>query len=173
LADSLLREAETLVALESLPLRHAHGDLKISNLMFDAAGRGLCLIDLDTLSRMHWALEMGDALRSWCNPNKEDRPSARLDLAFFEAAVKGYRESAPGLISVDEWAALVAGLARICLELSARFLADALNESYFGWEPKRYPARGEHNLARGRAMWSLYQDVMHKRRTAERILSSI
>jgi len=56
------------------------------------------------------------------------------------------------------------------LELSARFLADALYESYFGWEPERYPGRGEHNLTRGRAMWSLYRDVMRKRGVAERIL---
>ena len=53
-AELLLREGERLVELEVLPLRHAHGDLKISNLLFDELGRGVCLIDLDTLTRMHW-----------------------------------------------------------------------------------------------------------------------
>lgn len=173
LGEPLLRAAEDLVDLERLPARHAHGDLKISNLMFDAAGRGLCLIDLDTLAPMAWPLEMGDALRSWCNPHQEDQPQPRLDLDLFAAAVSGYQEVAGDLITREEWAALVPGLARICLELAARFLADALHESYFGWDPARYPARGEHNLARGRAMWALYRDVMARQGEAQGILQRL
>ena len=159
-AETLLRGGERLVDLRALPLRHAHGHLKISNLMFDANGQGLCLIDLDTLARMHWPLEMGDALRSWCNPNREDQQPARLDLDLFRSAVWGYRQAAGDFITREEWEALVPGLSRICLELAARFLADALNENYFGWDPGRYPRRGEHNLTRGLAMWSLYLDTL-------------
>jgi Ser/Thr protein kinase RdoA (MazF antagonist) len=170
LAEPLLSQAETLVDLAHLPLRHAHGDLKISNLMFDEAGHGLALIDLDTLAPMHWPLEMGDALRSWCNPRREDQHPANLDLELLAAAVHGYQEAAPGLIAAEEWQALIPGLARICLELAARFLADALNECYFGWDAARYPARGEHNLARGSAMWTLYLDVQAKRGAAEGLL---
>jgi len=169
-AERLLREAETLVDLKELPLRHAHGDLKISNLMFDEEGRGLALLDLDTLTRMHWPLEMGDALRSWCNPRREDQNPAQLDLTLLQAALDGYRETARGLIAEAEWQALIPGLARICLELSARFLADALNERYFGWDAAHYPARGEHNLVRGAAMWELYRDVMDKRGRAQALL---
>ncbi len=172
-AESLLREAEKVVDLEELSLRHAHGDLKISNLLFDEAGRGICLIDLDTLTRMHWPLEMGDALRSWCNPATEDRQVARLDLDLFQMALGGYRESTAELITASEWTALVPGLARICLELAARFLSDALKESYFGWDPQHYGTRGEHNLARGRAMWTLYRDVMEKRAEAERLVKKV
>jgi Ser/Thr protein kinase RdoA (MazF antagonist) len=167
LAEGLLRAAEDLVDLDGLPLRHAHGDLKVSNVMFDARRRGLALIDLDTLTRMHWPLEMGDALRSWCNPRSENQLAARLDLDLLEAAVGGYRTGNGGGITEEEWEALVSGLERICLELSSRFLADALNELYFGWDPHHYPARGEHNLARGRAMWALYLDVLNKRAAAQ------
>lgn len=172
-AEPLLRGAEGLLELGALPLRHAHGDLKISNLLFDEVGRGLCLIDLDTLTRMHWPLEMGDALRSWCNPATEERRSVRFDPVLFQAALGGYRESAAALITAPEWAALVPGLARICLELAARFLADALNETYFGWDPRRFGTRGEHNLARGRAMWALYRDVLEKRAEAERVVEKV
>ncbi len=172
LADFLLQRAGGLVDLSALPLRHAHGDLKISNLLFDEHGSALALIDLDTLALMHWPLEMGDALRSWCNPRKEDQLSANLDLDLLAAAVRGYRQVAGDMISEDEWRALIPGLARICLELSARFLADALNEAYFGWDDEAYPARGEHNLARGASMWTLYTDVMNKRVAAERLVFS-
>jgi Ser/Thr protein kinase RdoA (MazF antagonist) len=170
LAEQLLAQAPGLIDLSALPLRHAHGDLKISNLMFDAAGRGLCLIDLDTLARMPWPLEMGDALRSWCNPRREDQLPASLDLDLFAAALKGYRATAPDLIEAQEWAALIPGLARICLELSARFLSDALYENYFGWDEARYASRGEQNLARARAMFALYRDVLQKQLEAKRLL---
>lgn len=161
LATQLLRQAETIADFKHLPLRHAHGDLKISNLIFNAAEEGVALIDLDTLTRMHWPLEMGDALRSWCNPRREDERPVHIEVNLFKSAIAGYKESTHDLITKDEWVALIPGLARICLELSSRFLADALNESYFGWDNSRYPARGEHNLARGLAMWDLYLDVIN------------
>jgi Ser/Thr protein kinase RdoA (MazF antagonist) len=170
LAASALQEVGGVADLQGLPLRHAHGDLKISNLLFDEHGQGLCLIDLDTLTRMPWPLEMGDALRSWCNPGREDRRPAQFSLELFEAALLGYRTAAERLVTRAEWEQLLPGVERICLELCSRFLADALEESYFGWDPARYPARGEHNLARAQAMWELYRDVRDKRGPLERRL---
>jgi Ser/Thr protein kinase RdoA (MazF antagonist) len=177
LRDAVAHQGELVLAASAdlsdlgvLPRRHTHGDLKISNLLFDDAGRGLCLIDLDTLGRLIWPIEMGDALRSWCNPREEDQSPAVFDLELFEAAVTGYRQVVRKLITASEWEALAPGLAQICLELSARFLADALNESYFAWDPGRYPTRGAHNLVRGQAMWQLFQSVQERRAEAERIL---
>jgi Ser/Thr protein kinase RdoA (MazF antagonist) len=169
LAAAVLEQSLGMVDLTSLPLRHAHGDLKISNVMFDAAGQGLCLIDLDTLAQMPWPLEMGDALRSWCNPRQEDRSPAEFDLRLFQAAITGYRSVAADLPTTSEWELLVAGVARICLELTARFLTDALHETYFAWDCRRYAARGEHNLARARAMHGLHQDLSRQRAAAERL----
>jgi Ser/Thr protein kinase RdoA (MazF antagonist) len=145
--------------LSSLPLRHTHGDLKISNVLFDASGKGVCLVDLDTVGKMTWPFEMGDALRSWTNPAGEDVADAGVDVAIFQAAVDGYASEARGLVTRDEWAALVDGVHTICTELSARFLADALNESYFGFDDKRYASRGEHNLLRARGQWALARSV--------------
>ncbi len=173
LADPLLQDSAGLVNLQSLPQRHAHGDLKISNLLFEPSGKGLALIDLDTLTRMHWPLEMGDALRSWCNPRREDQLPADLNLDLMVRAMAGYLSSAGDLITEDEWELLVPGLARICLELASRFLADALEERYFGWNPHAYGTRGDHNLARGRAMWALYRDVLEKSAEAQRRLGRL
>ncbi len=76
-------------ALEALALpltttrgRHAHGDLKISNVLFAEDGRALCLVDLDTLASMPFPFEIGDALRSWCNPRREDEPGAHVGRDF-------------------------------------------------------------------------------------------
>jgi hypothetical protein len=169
MGDALLPEARRLTDLSGLPRRHAHGDLKISNLMFDDAGRGMCLIDLDTVALMAWPLEMGDALRSWCNPRREDQRPARLDTRLLAAALSGYAQAAGDFPTATERAALIDGLLQICLELSARFLADALDESYFGWDASRYPGRGEHNLARAQATWELYRDVRTREAQAREI----
>ena len=170
LADRVLRREASLRDFSALPGRHAHGDLKISNLLFDASGRAICLIDLDTVCRMAWPLELGDALRSWCNPAEEDERPASLDLELLDAALSGYATAQPDYLSREERSSLVAGLAQICLELAARFLTDALEESYFAWSADRYPSRGAHNLARAEAMFELHEDVVAKRREAELIV---
>jgi Ser/Thr protein kinase RdoA (MazF antagonist) len=168
-AQELLAAAEQLPDLSSLPTRHAHGDLKISNVLF-RDGQATCLVDLDTLGRMIWPFEMGDALRSWCNLGGEDVRRAAIDRQIFVAALTGYGDVActawfPTRREVD---ALVDGLATICLELSARFLADALNETYFGFDASRFPGRGEHNLVRGLGQWALFQSVQESREELER-----
>ena len=114
---------------------------------------------------------MGDALRSWCNPNKEDEGETALNLDLFDGALAGYA-SVDISVSEQECKALVDGLIQICLELSARFLTDTLNETYFAWDSTRYPSHGAHNLARALAMWKLCNSAKKQRRRAEQIVQS-
>ena len=125
-------------------------------------------MDLDTIGLMPWPHEMGDALRSWCNPAGEDHTESELEIGSFEAAVEGYAESARDLTPREDRERLVDGLETICLELSARFLADALNEAYFGWNASQYATRGEHNLVRAQGQWSLGRSVARQRSTLVR-----
>lgn len=171
LADELLQAAGSMPDFSPMPDRTIHGDLKISNLMF-RDGKGHCLIDLDTMATQKWVFEMGDALRSWCNRSSEDDPGAHVDEGLFQGAVEGYLGAlkGTGFPSVEETSAWVEGLAYICLELSSRFLADALNETYFGFDASRYPARGEHNLQRFRGQWSLFHDVRRRQAALEAVV---
>jgi Ser/Thr protein kinase RdoA (MazF antagonist) len=169
LAGPLLAAAARMPDLSAMPLRHAHGDLKISNLVF-RGGVGHCLVDLDTLGRLGWPFELGDALRSWCNPAGEDADCAAIEPDLFAAAVEGYGEGARGSVSAAEARALVAGLATICVELSARFLADALAERYFAFDASRYATRGDHNLVRGAGQYRLFESVDHGRAALERLV---
>lgn len=156
-ADVAVLVAELDAGIAQLPpldggrVRLVHGDPKISNLLFDlrdSAAR--CLIDLDTLCRAPIGHELGDAMRSWCNPAAEDSAAATFDLALFAGAVGGYLGAAGSFLNADERGAIVDETLLIYYELAARFLADALAESYFGWDHARYPSRGAHNLARAR-----------------------
>lgn len=170
IAGPMLERARHLRGFNELPLRHVHGDPKISNVLFDAGGKALCLVDLDTVGLMAWPLELGDALRSWCNPAGEDADGNALDLALFRATVDGYAAVGKDFVTPAEVSRLVDGLATICLELSARFLADALNEKYFGWDSSRHATRGDHNLLRARGQWSLYRSVESRRPQLEAIV---
>jgi Ser/Thr protein kinase RdoA (MazF antagonist) len=166
LGREILSAAADLPALGDLPVRHAHGDLKISNLLF-AAGTGepeaLCLVDLDTLGRMTIAFELGDAMRSWCNPHREDAAASRFDLAVFAAAMAGYRREAGSLLGRDERISIVTGLETVCVELAARFCVDAFEDRYFGWDAARFPSRRAHNLARAAGQLALARSVRDQR----------
>jgi Ser/Thr protein kinase RdoA (MazF antagonist) len=169
LGKEILDAGARLPNLDGLPLRHCHGDLKISNLLFRApidadAPEAVCLVDLDTLQKLSWPKEMGDALRSWCNPHGEDVEKTTIDVELFRGAVTGYFgcKKKPFLMP-EETAALVDGLFTICVELAARFCADALEERYFGFDATRYKTRGDHNLVRARGQWSLAKSVRDRK----------
>src|SRR5262249_45893883 len=144
-----------------------HGDLKISNLIFrDAPPRGICLVDLDTIASGTMAFEIGDGMRSWCNPLGEDAGSVRFDLAIFSAAIRGFRSVADPIISDDERRSIVLGLETVCIELAARFAVDAFDDRYFGWDPARFPSRRAHNLVRARGQLDLGRVVRAAREDA-------
>lgn len=167
IAIELQHHYAMLPPLPRVPLRLVHGDPKISNLLFGASGQGLCLVDLDTLAAAPLAFELGDAFRSWCNPGAEDAATPSFSAALFEAALAGYALVGRRFMRSEECAAVVPATAAICLELTARFAADALDEQYFGWSSARYPARGEHNLARAYNQLAVARDVLAQRTALE------
>ena len=152
-----------------LPTRVIHGDLKISNVRFSGPD-ATALIDLDTCAWGTLDVELGDALRSWCNRGSEDMASPSWDLDVFVAAMEGYASAAR--CTPTEWAAIVPGCERICWELAARFARDALEESYFGFDPA-FGGRGEHNLLRARGQAALAASVRAQRGEAEAVLARL
>ncbi|MEM9696778.1 MAG: phosphotransferase, partial [Myxococcota bacterium] len=170
IAEALRVAAGHLPPLPELAPRPCHGDLKLSNVLFRGP-EAHCLIDLDTLAPMHLGYEVGDALRSWCNPHREDEAGrASFELPFFSAAWTGYARGRAQPIPEAERRAVLYGVEHVCLELTARFLGDALLERYFGFDPQRYPGRGEHNLARARGQWALFRAVQACREARARVL---
>jgi len=170
LSETIGEGWRTLEIPEGLPTRVIHGDLKISNVRFTGP-EATALIDLDTLAWGTLDIELGDAMRSWCNPTAEDDLEARFDLEIFRAAMKGYAEGCGDRGPTElEWSSIIPGLERICWELASRFALDALNESYFGWDKGNYPAAGEHNLARARGQVQLAKSVRKQRADAEQAL---
>jgi len=158
LGHEILDAAALLPPLPEQPRRHVHGDLKISNLIF-RRGRAVALVDLDTLGKGSLAFELGDAMRSWCNPRGEDAGSVRFELPIFAAAIDGFRSVADPLVTRDERIAIAIGLETVCVELAARFTVDVFEDRYFGWDASRFASRREHNLVRAQGQLALAREV--------------
>ena len=122
---------------------------KVSNILFSAElNSAVCFIDLDTVGLVPHALELGDAMRSWCNPFPEDSSSSLFNLELYKAALDGYNLVGSG-IGLDE--SILPATLQIYVELASRFLSDVIHESYFGWDDTSYESAASHNLARARA----------------------
>ncbi len=174
-AEAILTRAQALEPLPALAPRLCHGDLKLNNILFKGdkppdSEEALCLIDLDTVGPMPLAYELGDAWRSWCNVSGENDTVARVNMAVFRASFAGYASGIGRELSDAEHRALLLGVEWISLELASRFAADALFESYFGWNAKRFPSRGEHNLVRARGQLSLHESFLASRNERAAIL---
>jgi Ser/Thr protein kinase RdoA (MazF antagonist) len=160
LAERIFAAFETLGTPAAVRERVIHGDLKLSNLLFEgeegaARDRAFALVDFDTLMRGTLWMELGDAWRSWCNAAGEDSSSPRFDLEIFAASCEGFASGYGLPLERDECDSLTTAPERITLELCARFVTDALEETYFGWDSERFPARGEHNAVRAEGQWRL------------------
>jgi Ser/Thr protein kinase RdoA (MazF antagonist) len=145
---------------DDLPRHVIHGDPKISNILFSGA-RAVAVIDLDTCQRKNLLVELGDAFRSWCG-KLEDDPHNIFSIPFFKAGFKGYIEGSKNLLSKKEIKLVPKAIGLITLELACRFLSDYFEDSYFGWDEKRYKSRRAHNLARCRGQLAEFRDLKIK-----------
>ncbi|MBF0476273.1 MAG: phosphotransferase [Deltaproteobacteria bacterium] len=137
------------------PVGIVHGDPKWENILFDAFGRGLCLVDLDTIHLGYPVLEVADGLRSW-SAQAGQEPLA-VDL--LEAGLAGYIKEVPDVArSIGRF--LVAGLKRVVLELILRYLTDYFEESYFFWDRNMFSSLAEQNLAQALARKTVLDQVM-------------
>jgi Ser/Thr protein kinase RdoA (MazF antagonist) len=169
IGHDILAAAALTPPLGELPARIVHGDPKLNNIVFSSAGEALCLIDLDTLSRMTIPVELGDAFRSWCNRTGEDVVDATFDLTLFAAGITGYAGETAGFLTPAEVDAIPTAVETIALELAARFAADALEERYFGWSRSRFPSASAHHLHRAKGQLALGLSIARARTDLRRI----
>jgi len=174
LAQEILILAGQLPELPGLIPRKVHGDPKINNFLFEAGtGKGLCLLDFDTLGYMSLPLEIGDAMRSWCNPAGENNQQTFFSLDNFRAGLQGYAEIASNFIGEEEWKSIIAATRIIYIELAARFCADALNETFFSWDQSRFNSHSEHNQVRATSQLNAFKSLNAQHKEAEGILTDI
>ncbi len=110
-------------------LRVTHHDTKISNVLFDVDGKGLCVIDLDTVMPGHFTSDVGDMFRTYVCPVSEeendlDKVMVRKEIV--TAIEKGYLKAMAGELSDFEKDHFYFGGEMLIYMQAIRFLADYL-----------------------------------------------
>lgn len=147
----------SLVESGEIPTRVTHNDTKISNILFEASGDVLCVIDLDTVMNSTSLNDFGDAIRSYANTGMEDDrnlANVSLNVAVFEAYAKGYLSERKSTLTQKELDYLAFSARYITYEQVLRFLMDYIDGDLY------YKITApDHNLVRTHAQYKLLQSI--------------
>lgn len=163
---------ETAKRAGRLAVRPVHGDPKLDNFLFDVhSGRAVSLIDLDTVQPGLVHYDIGDCLRSCCNPAGEspaDLAAVRFDLDLCRAILKTYLSETRCFFTAQDYNHLYDSIRLIPFELGLRFLTDHLEgDRYF---KTRAPGQ---NLVRAMAQFRLTQSIERHAREIEALIAGL
>ncbi|MEM9089181.1 MAG: aminoglycoside phosphotransferase family protein [Cyanobacteria bacterium P01_F01_bin.53] len=154
-----------------LHLRPIHGDPKVNNILLDAQGRAISLIDLDTLKPGLVHYDIGDCLRSGCNPlgeETEDWQRVEFDTNLAKAMLEGYLSLAKDFLIEQDYHYLYDAIRLIAFELGLRFFTDYLaGNVYF---KVNHPT---HNLSRALVQFKLTESIEAQAETLKDIILAL
>ena len=158
-----------LVQRGDIPVRIAHNDAKINNVMFDTkTGKGVCVIDLDTVMPGLSVYDFGDLVRTATCPAAEDErdlSKVAVDRTLFAALAQGFVEEAGQFLTPAEKSHLLFGGKLITFEQLIRFLTDYLAGDVY------YKVHREgHNLDRSRTQMKLVQSIIEHEQDLDRLV---
>ena len=163
LAERLFREGK-------LPKHINHCDTKVNNILFDEAGKPMCIVDLDTVMPGFVLSDFGDFMRTAANTGAEDDPNLdniHVDLAIFEAYTRGYLREATFLTDIEK-ELLPYGCRLLSYMQTVRFFTDYINgDTYYKIQ---YP---EHNLVRTKAQLRLVEEQEKVAEQMQKIITKI
>ena len=170
--EELAHALEKLSASGECPLRVTHNDTKSNNVLIDeVTGKGICVIDLDTVMPGLAVNDFGDSIRfgaSTAAEDEKDLSKVSCSMELFEAYVKGFLEGCGGQLTEGEIANLPLGAKVMTYECGMRFLTDYLSgDTYFKIH------RPEHNLDRARTQVKLVSDMENKWDQMQAILNNV
>ena len=145
----------------TIPTRVTHNDTKLNNVMLDdKTGKGVCVIDLDTVMPGLAMNDFGDAIRygaSTAAEDERDLSEVSCSMELFSLFTKGFLEGCGGSLTPEETALLPMGAKVMTYECGMRFLMDYLQgDRYFKIH------RDGQNLDRARTQLTLVADMERK-----------
>jgi hypothetical protein len=163
---------ENAAAQGRLRQRPIHGDPKVNNVMLDTAtGQAVAMVDLDTVKPGLVHYDIGDCLRSGCNPLGEetgDWEMVRFEPELCRAMLAGYLSLAGDFLTETDYAYLYDAIRLLAFELGLRFFTDYLaGNVYF---KARHP---EHNLVRALVQFKLTESIESQATTIGAIIRDL
>ncbi|MFN5264580.1 MAG: phosphotransferase enzyme family protein, partial [Pseudanabaena sp.] len=163
---------EDAKAAGKLPLRTMHGDPKVNNILFDRQTQlAVSVVDLDTVKSGLVHYDIGDCLRSGCNPVGEETnqwEDVQFDTELCQGILQGYLSMAQSFLSEHDYAYIYDAVRVITFELGLRFLTDYLvGNIYFH---VKYP---EHNLLRSLVQFRLLESIESQQTVINKIIKDI
>jgi hypothetical protein len=154
-----------------LPLRPIHGDPKVNNvLIHTATQQAISIVDLDTVKPGLVHYDIGDCLRSGCNPVGEETEaweSVRFEPDLCASILQSYLAVAKAFFTENDYAYLYDAIRLIAFELGLRFFMDYLaGNVYF---KVKHP---EHNLARALVQFKLTESIETQEKTIRKLFNS-
>ena len=141
-----------------LPLRVVHGDPKVNNVMIEeSTGRAISLVDMDTVKPGLIHYDIGDCMRSGCNPlgeETENWEAVHFDPEIGAAILEGYLTQARNFLTAADYEYLFDSIRLLAFELGMRFFTDYLaGNVYF---KVKHP---QHNLQRALVQFKLTESI--------------
>jgi Ser/Thr protein kinase RdoA (MazF antagonist) len=163
---------EAAQAQGKLRLRTMHGDPKVDNILIDEETyQAVSIIDLDTVKPGLVHYDIGDCLRSCCNPAGEettDLATVTFDLTLCQAILEGYLAQAARFFTADDYAYLYDAIRLITFELGLRFFTDHLaGDVYFKVKHPR------HNLERALVQFRLVEAIEAQERAIRTMIDDL
>lgn len=134
--QSIVKQFQQIKQSSHFKKRVTHHDTKISNILFNPQGKGICVIDLDTVMDGLLISDLGDMFRTYLSPGNEEETDLEkvfVRQSFYQAIVDGYLEKMADHLSKEEKSVIpFAGEFLIYMQ-ALRFLTDFLNgDVYYG-----------------------------------------
>lgn len=152
-----------------LPLRCVHGDPKINNIMIDNDSlQAVSIVDLDTVKPGLVHYDIGDCLRSGCNPAGEETENweaVEFDTDMCRAILQGYLAKAGEFLTQHDSAYIYDAIRLLAFELGLRFFSDYLaGNVYFRVDSP------DHNLRRALVQFKLVESIETREKIIRRIV---
>lgn len=164
----ILMQFEKLRKDPHVKKRAMHHDTKISNVLFNEHGKGICIIDLDTVMPGYFISDFGDMMRTYLSPaSEEEKNFSKIDIRedFFKAILQGYLAFMYDEMTEAELSLMIyAGLFLTYMQ-ALRFFTDYCNnDTYYR------PTYEDHNLVRATNQLQLLKIIEEKSEVLHRIV---